>query len=340
MWHLGNSQALWLLLLPLLLGAFFLLRRRRPQERRQLFFSGPEALVRRESQKIRRSFRLMFLATVVGLVALAFAAARPFEVNSSIKRTGEGIDILIVLDVSESMDADDLEPSRIDSAKSVIRDFIHRRSNDRIGIVVFSGDAVTKCPLTRDYDFLLSQVEDIRLREMKQGTAIGMGLASGVARLRKSESKSKVILLLTDGDSNVGAINPITATQLAKQEGIKIYTIGMGKANRVVVPIYAYDMFGHKTQLVAQVPSYLNPELLQEISRLTGGKSFMARDSKALSKILQEIDQLEKTKIKITRIEQRKEKFILPALVALGFLFLVVCLQETRFRKARHAVSV
>jgi Ca-activated chloride channel family protein len=162
-----------------------------------------------------------------------------------------------------------------------------------------------------------------------------MGIANGVARLRRSESKSKVLILLTDGDSNVGAINPMTATQLARQDSIKIYTIGIGKSDRVIVPIYAYDGFGRRTQLVAQVPSYLNPELLKKISALTGGNSYMARDPGALSNILHEIDALEKTKTKVTKLEKKEELFFIPALLSTIVLLVIQLLLETRFRKAR-----
>ena len=339
MWRFLEPRAFWLLILPALGLVYFLVARRSSLRRVLLPMSGPDGLLRQYSQRTKWVYRSFFATLLLCYAALVAVIARPVEITPIIKKSGEGIDIAIALDVSESMDADDLQPSRIDVAKAVIRDFIKRRTEDRIGIIVFSGEAVTKCPLTRDYDFLLEQVEDIHLRELKQGTAIGMGIANGIARLRKSESKSKVLILLTDGDSNVGAINPMTATQLARQDGIKIYTIGIGKSDRVIVPIYAYDGFGRRTQLIAQVPSYLNPELLKKISELTGGRSYMARDPGALSNILHEIDSLEKTKIKVSKLEKREELFFLPALLATLALLVVHLLQETRYRKARlHAV--
>jgi Ca-activated chloride channel family protein len=337
MMHLDHPYALLLLLLPATAALYFLLKRRDSANRKLLLFSGPQGLLKTESHTIRRIYRLFFALTLIALGLLGYVVAKPYVTKPYIQKTTEGIDILITLDVSESMDADDFEPSRIEVARKVIKDFIRKREGDRIGVVIFSGDAVTKVPLTRDYEFLMTQVEDIRLREMKQGTAIGMGLSNAITRLRKSDSKTKVIILLTDGDSNVGAINPVTAAYLARQEGIKIYTIGIGKANRVVVPIYAYDVTGKRTQLIAQVPSYLNPELLQEIARITGGKAYMARDPGMLGRMLTEIDTLEKTKIKITRREQREERFLIPALAATLLLLLCYFLQETRFRKARPA---
>ena len=239
------------------------------------------------------------------------------------------------------MEATDLVPNRMVAAKAVIRGFIEARPDDRIGLVIFGGEAVTKCPLTRDHDFLIQQVEDSRMRELKQGTAIGMGLANSISRLRNSESKTKLIVLITDGDSNVGAVNPITAANLAKQEGIKIYSIGIGKEDRVVVPIYAYDLNGRRTQLVAQVPSYINPQLLAQISKITGGNAYMARDTGMLHRILQEIDRLERSKIKMQPQQRRDEHYFFPAAIGTILLLLAWMLQETRFRKVRiHAPAV
>lgn len=328
--------ALFLLAIPVIATLVFLFFRRKKAGSKFLL-SGPDEILLQEAKRLTLTYRVLYGVLFAGICLLVYCIARPFEPRTVIEKSGEGIDIVIVLDVSESMDADDFEPSRIDVAKSVIRDFIKRRDQDRIGIVIFSGDAVTKAPLTRDYDFLLNQVEDIRLREMKQGTAIGMGLATGISRLRPSQSKSKIIVLLTDGDSNVGAINPVTASKLARQEKIKIYTIGIGKSNRVVVPIYSYDLFGRKTQLIAQVPSYLNPELLKEIASLTGGKAYMARDPGMLSRMLMEIDTLERSKIKITKREERLELFFWPALIATILCFAGYLLLDTRFKRLQYA---
>jgi Ca-activated chloride channel family protein len=276
------------------------------------------------------------------VAGLALVAARPIQRQTWTEKTTEGIDIVLTLDVSDSMVADDFHPMRITVAKSMISDFIRRRKYDRIGLNVFGGEAVNKSPLTRDHDFLLSQVEAIRLRELKQGTAIGMGLSNAILRLKNSTAKTKVIVLLTDGDSNVGAINPITASYLARQEGIKIYPIGMGQKNRVVIPIYQYDEDGKKGPLTAKIPSYINPALLKEIARITGGKAYMARDSGMLSRILQEIDTLEKTKIKMLPREKQEEKFWIPALCFTSLLFVVFLLLETRFRPGgrRHVAPV
>jgi len=340
MWHLADPKALWLGLIPLALAFYFLTKQRSAKLKTLLPLSGPRSLLQAQSRRAKWAFRILFALSLIAFLNLVLVIARPIRSEFWKHKQSDGIDIVILLDVSESMDATDLLPTRILSAKQVIRDFIHKRTEDRIGFVIFGGEAVMKSPLTRDYDFLLSQVEDIKLRELKQGTAIGMGLANAVSRLRHSTAKSRVIILLTDGDSNVGAINPITATHLAKQEGIRIYSIGIGRSDRVVVPIYAYDMMGNKSQLIAQVPSYLNPELLKEISRLTGGKAYMARDSGMLGRILHEIDSLEKSKIKVSTVEKRTEEFHFPAGVAIALLALVYFLEETRYRKARRVAPV
>ncbi len=328
-WHFVNPDAFYWAILPLAIAASFLLRKRKV--RALTAFSGET--VRTQSRKAKTVFRLLFIFFALGLVALTVAAARPVLRLSWTEKSSEGIDLVFTLDVSESMDADDFRPTRIRVAKDMVSDFIRKRESDRIGFNVFAGESVTKSPLTRDHEFVLNQVESIELRELKQGTAIGMGLMNAILRLKGSESKTKIIVLLTDGDSNVGSINPISAAMLAKQEGIKIYTIGMGQKNRVIIPIYQYDDQGRKGPLMARIPSYLNPALLREVAVLTGGQSYMARDSGMLNRVLQEIDSLERTRIRMLPKQKQEEKFFWPAAISLGILYLVFLLLETRYRK-------
>jgi len=329
----AHLPAFWILV-PLVLAAlFFVFRRRSRTDSLLSRMPGPWKDLLKEMRRTRWAFRFLFLAQLVALGLLVASVARPVRTKTTVKKSTEGVDIVLVLDVSESMDAEDLDPTRIIAAKQVIRQFINQRPNDRIGLVVFGGESVMKSPLTRDFDFLLTQVDEVKLRELKQGTAIGLGITNGISRLRKSQSKNKILILLTDGDSNVGAVNPMTAAKLAAQEGIRIYTIGIGKQDRVVVPIYAFDSRGRKTHLVAQVPSYLNPKLLEEMSELTGGKSYMARDTGMLSRILQEIDKLEKTKVLLTAHTELEELFLYPALAALLLLTVAYLLLETRFQR-------
>lgn len=342
MWQLEHTEYLILMLIPIGILVHFLLKRKNASLSTHLLFAQNADFLKKKSRRTKNILRLLFLCQISAIALLVYVVCEPFELKTWAQKWTEGVDIVICLDVSESMDATDLQPNRFIAAKQVIREFIKNRPNDRIGIVIFGGEAILKSPLTRDFDFLYSQVEDVKMRELKQGTAIGMGLSNSIARLRKTESKNKVIILLTDGDSNVGSINPVTASNLAAQEGIRIYPIGIGQSDRVLVPIYSYDMDGRKTQLIAQVPSYINPKLLEEIAHITKGKSYMARDTNGLHKILQEIDSLEKTRIKVKPMAEKQNRFLLPALIATLLLFLSILLQETRFQKGRlkNALSV
>lgn len=339
-WTFQLPAALWLMLLPLAWMILVLLARRRFQPKQQAAFSGSRTLFQEESKRARRVQRVLFGVALLSFLLLVTAIARPTTIHASGDRKSEAIDIVITLDVSESMIADDFPPDRLHVAKSVIRDFIKKRPNDRVGFVVFGGESFTKSPLTEDLDFVLNQVQSVQLRELKQGTAIGMGLASALTRLRNSTAKTKLIVLLTDGDSNVGDVNPVTAAHLARQEKIRIYSIGIGKQNRVLVPIYNMDSFGNRRGLVAQVPSYLNPELLAEISSMTGGRSYMARNPGMLSEILTEIDKLEKSKVILKpkiRLEEWYRVFAIAGLVGLA---LILLLQDTRYRRGNWNVPV
>lgn len=335
MWQLMDPKSLLVLIFPAVASLFFLFKKRKTSPRKQLNFPNHNHLFTNHHKKSRLLFRVLFLLMLTVFSLLAFCVARPMRVKSWVQKWTQGVDIVFVLDVSESMDANDLTPSRIQAAKMVIRDFVSHRPDDRIGLVIFGGESILKSPLTRDFDFLLSQVEDVRLRELKQGTAIGNGIANGIARLKNSDSKNRILILLTDGDSNVGAVNPVTAAHLARQEGIKVYTIGIGQNDRVLVPIYAYDGSGNKTQLITQIPSYLNPELLKQIAAITGGRAYMARDTGMLSRVLQDIDSLEKTKIKLLPMSRREEIFLGPALTATLLLILLLFLQETRLQRRK-----
>jgi Ca-activated chloride channel homolog len=328
-------RALLLTLVPLLLWLLAAIRSRRNQRSTLFKFTPSASTLMAQSKKVRSRYRLLLVISGLGLVGLAMALARPVSWESSTKKSAEGIDIVITLDASESMIADDFKPSRMVVAKKVIGDFIRKRPEDRLGLVVFGGEAVTKCPLTEDHEFLLSQVEAVQMRELKQGTAIGMGLSNAILRLQDSKAKTKVVVLITDGDSNVGDINPITAAHLARTEGIKIYSIGVGKDNRVLVPIYNYDAYGNKRGLIAQVPSYINPDLLREVSQITGGRAYMARNTGMLVQILAEIDKLEKSKIRMQPRLKKVEEFFFPAAAGLLGLFLVWFLMETILRRAR-----
>lgn len=331
---LENPSLLWLVALPIAVACFELFRAAPFVGR---YFVADRSTLRKVTGATRWRFRAIFFVAVLGTIFLVVATSRPVRHWAVMEEWAEGIDIALVVDISESMEATDFWPNRMEVAKRCLKDFIGRRLHDRIGLVLFGGEAVTKSPLTRDYDFLSRQVDDIRFRELKQGTAIGMGLLGGVTRLRNSVSKNKVIILMTDGDSNVGTVNPITAAKLAREENTKVYTIGIGQNDRVVVPIYSYDAAGRRGPVIAKVPSYLNPELLRRIATMTGGKSYMARDPNMLGRFIDEIDRLEKTKMRVRERRKTLPLFWYPLFAGLGLLALVVFLLEGRFREA-HAV--
>lgn len=334
MWKFLEPNNLLFLILPTLIVVSIFLKKKKTTPI-LLMLTDPKSILKKLSKSTRLVFGLFFLGYLAIFILMAVVFARPMRIKSWIQKWTEGVDIVFALDVSESMEASDLTPSRIIAAKAVIKDFVTHRPDDRIGLVIFGGESILKSPLTRDFDFLLSQVEDVRLRELKQGTAIGNGLANGIARLKQSESKNKILILLTDGDSNVGAINPVTAAHLARQEGIRIYSIGIGQQDRVLVPIYSYDIKGQRGPLLTQIPSYLNPELLKQISAITNGKAYMARDTGMLNRILKDIDAIEKTKIKLLPMSKKEEFFLIPALIATLGLFFLIILQETRFQRRR-----
>jgi Ca-activated chloride channel family protein len=277
----------------------------------------------------RAGLALMAAATgVAGVIAassfvpLAAALSRPQEVLSRRLERALGVDMVVALDISGSMAALDFRPSdRLGVAKEVITDFLRQRPNDRIGLVVFAGSAVTLCPLTLDHDvasFLLDQVE---LGALPDGTAIGLGLGTAVNRLRVSDSTSKVVVLVTDGASNAGQLDPITAAELAATEGITVHTVLVGSGGEVPIPIVVRDpRTGREMRRVENRVVETNPELLAEISRKTGGASFRARDPQALSDVFAEIDALEKTEFESTKLVRYRERFEPWALAALALL--------------------
>ncbi len=254
-----------------------------------------------------------FILYLISLIFFIIALARPRSVNIEKEVITYGVDIIIALDASSSMKAIDFKPkNRFYVAKKVIKDFIKKRKNDRIGIVVFSREAYTKCPLTTDKDVLLKMVDDIKIGILDDGTAIGDGIAVSIKRLENSKAKSKVIILVTDGVNNSGMVDPITAAKLAKEKGIKIYTIGVGKRGGGIVPVKT--PFGITYYNVGEV----DEKLLIKIADITGGLYFRATSSKELEEIYKKIDQLEKSKIEQKMYKTYEEKFYIPLLV--GFI--------------------
>jgi Ca-activated chloride channel family protein len=267
--------------------------------------------------------RLLTLALVICSLARPQSGIRGEEVKT------EGIDIMLVLDISSSMLAEDIEPNRVEAAKQVAADFVQGRKNDRIGLVVFSGKAYTQCPLTLDYGILLELFNSVGVGQVEDGTAIGMGLGVAVNRLRQSDALSKIIILLTDGRNNRGEIDPKTGAQLAQTMGIKIYTIGAGGIGQARFPVDD-PRFGRR---YVQVDVDIDEAMLGEVAEMTGGRYFRATDRSSLEAIYEEIDQLETTEIEVTEFTRYSELFHIPLALAIGLASLEILLLNTRFRK-------
>ncbi len=268
---------------------------------------------------------------VCRLLCLAFiitALAKPQTRSENQRAEGEGVDIILCIDVSGSMTAQDFSPNRLEAAKAVAIDFVNKRITDRIGVVIFSGESFTQCPLTTDHTVLVSAIKNIRNGLLEDGTAIGSGLGTSVDRLRSSKSKSKIVVLLTDGENNGGLIDPKTAKEIAKAFGIKVYTIGVGSDGYANQP--ENTPLGVVTQ---QVKVSIDEKLLTEISRETGGKYFRAKDNETLAGIYAEIDGLEKTKIQVINTIRYSDKFLPFVAAAIFFLLIEVLLRYMVLRK-------
>jgi Ca-activated chloride channel family protein len=274
--------------------------------------------------------RLRPVLFVLRLLALAFittALARPQSSNTTESIDSEGIDIVLSIDVSGSMLAEDLKPNRIEAAKRVAIDFVDQRPTDRIGLVIFSGESFTQCPITIDHNVLKEQIAQIKSGVLVDGTAIGMGLATGVDRLRNATGKSRVLILLTDGVNNTGLIDPSTALEIAKAYKVRVYTIGVGTQGEAPYPIKT--PFGMQKQMM---PVQIDEALLRTISKQTGGEYYRATNNKSLADIYTRINKLEKTKIDISTYKQYAELFFPLALAALVCLLLEIVLRYTYFR--------
>jgi Ca-activated chloride channel family protein len=318
--HLANP---WWLLLLLALPVLAWLHHRRASPG-ALTYSRLPAGAGRGPWRGAWRLHLPFYARLAALACLALALARPqlgYAWEESLTR---GIDIQIVLDISGSMGAEDFQPSdRLTVAKQVVKEFIAGRPGDRIGLVVFSGGALTRAPLTTDREMLQMLVDSVQLNTLPDGTAIGVALASGAARLRDSAAKTKVMVLVTDGANNAGAIDPLSAAALCKGLGIKVYTIGVGAAGRVPVPVPTQDPVTGKIvtrRVMMDVP--VDEELLRQIAARTGGQFYRATDTQGLQRIFREIDRLEKTPIQVKRYVRYQEAF--PPLVWAGLALLLL----------------
>jgi Ca-activated chloride channel family protein len=288
-------------------------------------------IVSRAARTHRRRFRVILPILRLTAVILFFVAfARPRSGTEIQEITSEGVDIMMCLDVSSSMQAEDFKPyNRLYVAKEQIKNFVEKRIHDRIGLVVFARYSFTQCPLTVDYGVLMQFVDQVEFGVIEDGTAIGMAIANAVNRLRESEAKSRIIVLLTDGDNNAGEIDPITAAQLATAFDIKIYTIGVGKSGNAMMPVND-PLFGKR---YVYQPTRIDEETLKEIANTTGGKYFRARSEEELQEIYSIIDRMEKTEIEVSASIQYKELFQYFTAVGLLLLALELILANSVFRK-------
>ena len=273
---------------------------------------------------------ILFVLRMLVIILLIIAFARPQSGRSEQEIITEGIDIILAMDVSSSMLAEDFKPkNRLEAAKLVAAEFVKGRTNDRIGLVVFAGLSFTQCPLTLDYGILLNFLQEIKIGMIEDGTAIGMAIGNCVNRLKESKAKSKVVILLTDGRNNRGELDPITAARVAQAFGIRIYTIGAGKRGEAMYPVDD-PIFGKR---YVKMPVEIDENLLQQVAQITGGKYFRATDKTSLEKIYSEIGDMEKTKIEVKEYTRYKELFLPYLLAAIALLLTEIVLANTRFRK-------
>lgn len=283
-----------------------------------------------ETQSFKTALRhIPFFLRSLSVICLIVALARPQTRNDQEMVSGEGIDIILCMDVSGSMLAQDFTPNRLEAMKQVAADFVDRRPTDRIGLVIFAGESFTSSPITMDKTTLKTQILNAQTGFLADGTAIGDGLATSVERLKESKTKTRIVILLTDGEDQGGLLNPNTAKEIAKSVGIKVYTIGMATEGFTSAPIQSED--GQVT--VRKQKVNLNEALLRDIAAETGGLYFRARDNASLSNIYEEIDKLEKSNIQITALKRFNEKFLPFAIAAAILLILEFVLRYTLFKK-------
>lgn len=294
-------------------------------------------------KKANKGFRSLLkdfplVLKLFALILVIVALARPQRADTLTKKNVEGVDIVIALDISDSMLIEDMKPNnRLEAAKGIISDFIEKRVSDRISIVVFAGESFTLVPLTLDYDVIRSRVAEIttaRRARIKDGTAIGVALANAASRLRESSAKNRVIIFLTDGENNSGTIDPATALDIAKGYNLKIYSIGLGKDGPTRIPVMGTDVFGNPVKTYQPFESFVNDELLNKMAAETNGKYYRATDEKGLVNVFADIDRLEKTKIEVNKYTKYTELFPSYLGAAIFFLMVSFVLSSTLLRRA------
>lgn len=318
----ANPKYLFLLILLIPLIAWYILKLRKTQAS---FKISSAFAFKQKATTLRVYLRhVPFILRTIAIAALIIALARPQSVNSSDITNSEGIDIVLALDVSGTMLAQDFQPTRLEAAKKVASEFINDRKNDKIGLVIFAGESFTQCPLTTDHRILLNLLKDVRFGMIEDGTAIGLGLANAVNRLKDSSSKSRVIILLTDGSNNSGQITPLTAADLAASYGIRVYTIGVGSRGTAQLT----DEYGRRML----VPVDIDERTLTEIASKTKGEYFRATDNTSLKTIYQQIDKMEKYHISVNTVTKKQELYFPFALLALCLVIFELVLRRTYLR--------
>lgn len=320
------GQPLFLLLILPWLGLCYFIFKKQQKQKASLQMSSIVAFKKWQGRGRIFFVKLNRDILLASILLLIFSLARPQRSDAKVKRNIEGLDIVIVLDISDSMLIEDMKPfNRLESAKETLAKFVQQRSSDRIGIVIFAGEAFTLVPPTLDYQLILDRVAKITTAasaRIKDGTAIGVGVATGAARLKDSQAKSRVMIFMTDGENNSGTIDPETGLEIAKGYGIKIYTIGIGRSGPTQIPVYTQDMFGNKVKRYQPFDSTVNDELLSQMATRTGGKYYRASKEDSLSGIFKEINSLETTKIEDSKYVQYEEYFSYFATAGF-FLFLL-----------------
>lgn len=317
----------WLMLVIPFMIAWYIWRLKKQEG--EFNFSSFTLLKGIKSSSKAKFRHVLFVLRICAFALLITALARPQSRSSWKDTKTEGIDIVISMDVSLSMLAKDFKPNRIEVAKDVIIDFIDARPNDRIGLVIFGGEAFTQCPLTTDHKVLKNMFPQIKAGMLDQGTAIGLGLADAVARIKDSKAKSKVIIFISDGVNNVGEISPVTAGELAKTYGVRVYCVGVGSRGKALQPVAVYAQGEYEYDYV---DVDIDEKVMTQISDMTGGKYFRATDKESLKNIYQEIDKLEKTIISEKSFSNKAEHFLPFALLAAILLLIEFLLRFTLFK--------
>lgn len=322
----ANIEYLFLLILLIPYIVWYIMRRKRNEATLQV----SDARVYAHTPRSYKIYLLHapFLLRIIALTAIVLVLARPQTTNSWQNSEIEGIDIMLAIDVSTSMLAEDLKPNRLEAAKDVAAEFINGRPNDNIGITLFAGESFTQCPLTTDHAVLLNLFQGIKCGIIEDGTAIGMGIANAVTRLKDSKAKSKVIILLTDGTNNKGDISPLTSAEIAKSFGIRVYTVGVGTNGTAPYPYPTVAGIQYRN-----IPVEIDEKVLTQIAGITDGAYYRATSNSKLKEVYEQIDKLEKTKLNVKEYSKRQEEYRIFALIAFLCVLLEILLRNSILKK-------